>query len=392
VSYKLLENFFFCGIGVTMLLGWLIVLIVTGVFNSDPIAWGIGVGIAISLTAIWAIYTTDEQLIKDKQKAEKNAELWKITLKEKTSGFPSLAEGIAYYEKQQDDYLEYNLRQKSHPARHSADEVRDEARRRREAEFKERITRSINEFYEWTAPFLVDLKNEEFGLDEELLKEYTKEEQEDPVVNYLRKDEYRKLSTTERNQLALDRYWDRWKSKGAIGALYERYIGYLYEIAGYEVEYYGIFQGREDRGRDLIAKKGNEIIVIQCKNWSQYTNIHENMVFQFFGSVYKYRMENPGKNIIGAFITSTTLSDVARAFANDLGIQLQENHPLKRYPCIKCNVSVKDGTKIYHLPFDQQYDVTKINPKFGEFFCMNVQEAEKKGFRRAWRWHPMKED
>ena len=43
-------------------------------------------------------------------------------------------------------------------------------------------------------------------------------------------------------------------------------------------------------------------------------------------------------------------------------------------------------TKIYHLPFDQKYDVTKIDKK-GEFYAMTVREAEEAGFRRSFRWY-----
>jgi hypothetical protein len=56
------------------------------------------------------------------------------------------------------------------------------------------------------------------------------------------------------------------------------------------------------------------------------------------------------------------------------------------YPCIKCNVSKIDGTKIYHLPFDQQYDKVKVEMRRGEFYCNTVAEAEKQGFRRAYRY------
>jgi len=55
------------------------------------------------------------------------------------------------------------------------------------------------------------------------------------------------------------------------------------------------------------------------------------------------------------------------------------------YPCIKCNISQIDGTRIYHLPFDQQYDKVKIEPHKGEFYCTSVKEAEDAGFRRAFR-------
>ncbi|WP_439794691.1 sunset domain-containing protein [Turicimonas muris] len=43
------------------------------------------------------------------------------------------------------------------------------------------------------------------------------------------------------------------------------------------------------------------------------------------------------------------------------------------------------GNKIYHLPFDQQYDKTRID-KPGEYWVKTVKEAEKLGFRRAYRW------
>jgi hypothetical protein len=45
------------------------------------------------------------------------------------------------------------------------------------------------------------------------------------------------------------------------------------------------------------------------------------------------------------------------------------------------------GTKIYHLPMDQQYDTAKINTKNGDFYAFTIIDAERKGFRRAYKWH-----
>jgi hypothetical protein len=42
--------------------------------------------------------------------------------------------------------------------------------------------------------------------------------------------------------------------------------------------------------------------------------------------------------------------------------------------------------RIYHLPFDQQYDTTVIEPQRGEQYVVTVAEAAAAGFRRAWRW------
>ena len=48
---------------------------------------------------------------------------------------------------------------------------------------------------------------------------------------------------------------------------YERQIGRFYQQQGYKVYFKGIKEGRRDQGIDLIAYKGREAILIQCKNW-----------------------------------------------------------------------------------------------------------------------------
>ncbi len=147
-------------------------------------------------------------------------------------------------------------------------------------------------------------------------------------------------------------------------------------------------KGFEDLGRGLIARKDKEIVVIQCKNWTQFKTIYENHTFQFFGTSYKYKQDYPDYKVRAAFFTSTKLSDVARAFSKDLGIELIENLKLERYPCIKCSISDRNKEKIYHLPMDQQYDTVVIEPQNGEFYVMTITGAEKAGFCRAFSWHP----
>lgn len=320
--------------------------------------------------------------------AEFKENTWRKILDERTSGFPSLLSHIELYEKSIDDYLSNYLATKSHPALAAAQIIKEEAKRRREAEFIARKTQGIIEYYESIAPFLLDYKEQEIDEDEISLKEFSEEEKDDPVSNFLTKEEYRKLTSIERNQMALDRYWKRPnKPKWLLGKMYERYVGYLYEKEGYIVEYTGISMGKGDLGRDLICRKGNEIIIIQCKNWSQFKTIFEKNIFQFFGTVFQYRDQNKGKHIKAFFYTTTKLSDLASRFAKELSINLKEEFKMNtNYPCIKCNISDVDGSRIYHLPFDQQYDNTKIEYSKGEFYCATVEEAEKAGFRRAYRW------
>ena len=71
-----------------------------------------------------------------------------------------------------------------------------------------------------------------------------------------------------------------------------------------------------------------------------------------------------------------------------LKIEFVEHFESGDYPCIKCNINRDTNgveTKIYHLPFDQQYDATMID-KSGEFMATTVAEAENAGFRRAFKW------
>ena len=316
----------------------------------------------------------------------------KSSLGEHPAGFRSLHESIAELDKLVDEGLSNYLRSKRRPALSAADTVRRETKMRRTAEVEAKTARSIIEYYEQLFPELADIRQSELEGGEEEVHDvkYTERERQDPVTRLLAKSEYDKLSPQQRNQLALDRYWKRRHSPKELGRMYERYVGYLYESKGYSVEYSGINKGLEDLGRDLVCRKGKTIEVVQCKYWSQYKNVFENRIFQHFGTTFEYKMQNKGLRVIPVFYTTTKLSDTARKFAEVMKMKLVENHKFdKSYPCIKCNIG-RDGSKIYHLPFDQQYNKVNIEPEKGEFFAKTVKEAEDAGFRRAYRWRGAK--
>lgn len=207
----------------------------------------------------------------------------------------------------------------------------------------------------------------------------------DTMKYYLSADEYNKLTTTEKYQLALDRYNKRKKNAWEIGIDFERYIGSTYENKGYKVQYRGAIDGLEDMGRDVIAEGNGITYIIQCKRWSAHKTIHEKHIFQLYGSSILYMLDHPGTDVRPLFVTTTTLSERAFAIAKYLNVRVRENTEIKDYPQIKCNIG-KSGEKIYHLPFDQQYDHIVISPEKGEFYCTTVAEAESLGFRRAKKW------
>ncbi|SET46141.1 Restriction endonuclease [Natronincola peptidivorans] len=263
------------------------------------------------------------------------------------------------------------------------------------------ILQYIVEYYESLFPDLEKFKDE--GIQEELntIRKtgfHLEEDDGDNTSKWLSQEEYSRLSSIERYQLALDRYKARHKSNWAIGRDYERYIGYLYEKEGYKVTFHGIAKGLEDLGIDLICSKKGKTELIQCKYWAERKTIHEKHINQLYGTTVKYYIDknhNEGLytfndalksgDIVPRFITSTTLSEKAKVFANTLGVVVDENIKLEEYPLIKCNINHETGEKIYHLPFDQQYDKAMIINE-GEYYVDTVKEAEDLGFRRALRW------
>lgn len=292
----------------------------------------------------------------------------------------------AFYSLRDDLIVKY-LETKKRPAMSAAEEIKKFREERRRLFTENKLLRDKVALYQDYFPFLADLDEEimcnpsdEFDDAEDIDRTF------DRARKYLTAEEYQKLSTTDKNQLALDRYLNGNLSKVQIGRLYEMYLGWLYEKNGYIVTYNGIEQGVEDMGRDLICIKPNETVIVQAKCWSQSKTIHEKHVYQLYGTVCTYKIEHPEVKKVRAFLYVTNqLSPVARAAAQMLKIKVEENFALdKSFPMIKCNIG-RSGEKIYHLPFDQQYNKTQIKSP-GEMYCRTVAEAEANGFRRAKRY------
>lgn len=326
-------------------------------------------------------------------------------IKQKSMMFPWLAEAFADYFYLKDQSREFYLLLKKHPAKKSAEVVKEIKIEKKKLVRENKINEYKINYYEKLFPWLTDLLAEN-ETDEILVgMEINEQEnsQDDEVRKFLTQEEYKKLPSIERNQRALDRYLkNRNKSKWQIGRDYEMYVGYLYDQKGYRVEYKGIIDGFEDLGRDVIAKKDGEVCIIQCKYWAQYKEIHEKHIFQLFGTTMEYWIKNfqnsngektfeefskflNENKLRPIFFTSIKLSDKAREMANALSIEMIESQPIGNFPRIKCNISRKDGEKIYHLPFDQQYDKTIVERDRGELYAFTVKEAEDAGFRRALR-------
>ena len=330
-------------------------------------------------------------------------------LSSKISDFPIVASVIADYEEARDHCIAESLERKKRPAKSAAEE-------RRSFRAEKRALIQENKAYKWELeyirnllPWLADLEDEPIEPTTSYENPYYKDS--DAAGYWLTPEEYQKLPDTEKYQRALDRYKKRKKTNAEIGRDYERYIGYLYEKDGYTVTYYGIERGLDDLGRDLICIKGDKVHIVQCKCWSNKKKkvIREKHLNQLYGTVVAYKVARSmgitiddlakitsdelqimGQgnldlySITPVFCSTVPFSPTALAFAKILDIRCRVK-PLDDYPMIKCNIS-RTGERIYHLPFDQQYDKTIITPVDGECYAWTVEEAEKKKFRRAKRW------
>ncbi len=336
---------------------------------------------------------------------EKKEESIKTLIKEQKNGNPYLAKIISDFFYIRDNKIAELLENKKPPALKAAEEVRKHAYEKRELRRMLRITYNRIKLYENLFPFISDLEPDDIDF---LLKQKTEkkniEENDDPVREFV--PEYDRLSEEERNQRALERYLkNRNKSNWEIGKMYERYIGYLYEKNGYNVEYIGIEKGFDDLGRDLICKKGNKTLVVQCKHWASSKEIKEAHINQLYGTTVKYFVDKFKErseelkntlfpdllikdeiNIKPVLVTSTKLSKTAQDFADALGIEVVSEKSLGDYPMIKCNFNSQTGENIYHLPFDLQYDKVMMQNEKRKY-VKTVKEAMDLGCRRAFKWN-----
>ena len=328
--------------------------------------------------------------------------------REKSQGFPWLAQAYDDYFRLRDLEMADYLKTPPHPAQMTAEKVeRQIAKERREAEKAAKIAEHLLQYCRFLAPWLdeyIGMEAEELDvIIKEIHASWEKKEEEfdEEVKRQVGPKKYEGLTLTERLQRKLDWYWGKpSKSNWQIGRDYERYTGYLYEQEGWNVYYHGK-KGYEDLGRDLICKKGNTVEIVQCKYWAREKVIHEKHVYYLFGTTVEYYLENFGeqedlqlalfpshvqqRNVTPKLITTIEVSPKAAQVAKLLRVAI-DRIPFQRYPSVKCNVSRRTGEKIYHLPFDQQYDTTLIEEERLECYVESVAEAEALGFRHAYRW------
>ena len=318
-------------------------------------------------------------------------------IKQECALLPSVVEWASQIQEIIDAAMVDSLARKDRPALKAAEEIKEARASARNWKKEADTLRNTVSLYEVEAPWLVELADYSVGEIVEGLRQEAELQKaaisgNDPALLFVSAAEWAGLTEAKRTQLALDRYWEyRKRNAWAAGIQYERFVGYSYETIGFNVIYQGATKGVNDQGIDLICAKNSQIHLIQCKRLSVEKGfpVRENVVAQIFGaSLYYAHAKGLNRDcVIPVIVTTYELSKEAKNFADALGVLYKERDSLERYPCIKCNISASSREKIYHLPFDQQYDVTRVDPSKGECYAMSVSDAERLGFRRASRWY-----
>jgi len=98
----------------------------------------------------------------------------------------------------------------------------------------------------------------------------------------------------------------------AMNALeFEEFVASLFQEMGYVVDF---TPGSGDHGIDLLVRKDNRLIAVQCKRWN--APVGEPVVRDFFGSLTSAGAQS------GYVVTTTTFTSRAYAFAQGKPIQL----------------------------------------------------------------------
>ncbi|WP_416860177.1 restriction endonuclease [Helicobacter ganmani] len=91
------------------------------------------------------------------------------------------------------------------------------------------------------------------------------------------------------------------------GDKYELQIVRHYKQQGYKVYPKGLKEGRRDKGIDIIAYKGKEALLIQCKNWER-SQVKQEHLRIFLGDCTAYIEQNQKifakRSVRRVFVTS----------------------------------------------------------------------------------------
>lgn len=195
-------------------------------------------------------------------------------------------------------------------------------------------------------------------------------------------------------------------SKREAGDRYERYIGYLYERAGWPVEYYGLTEGvaNSNRGIDLICYGADATHFVQTKHWTEgvvaKTNIR-NVIDRVAKNAQQLAEKRPvSGRIVPVLVVKPELAAEYFDYAAEQGVRLFHDVSVQLYPQVKCTTG-KRGSRKYFVPFLKEktaekvqemlegawepYDLVRMDTASGDVHVHTLAEAEALGYKYSTR-------
>ena len=136
--------------------------------------------------------------------------------------------------------------------------------------------------------------------------------------------------------------WNGGSRQKYKGVLYESYIGFLYELKGYNVEYRGIIKNGADGGIDLICRDGNCTVIAQCKNYIRVWNNTFRCIDNFCNVYEKYKTTHKEEKVFADFWIAAKIRNRSKFQNQDYpGLKIHDGFPIpEKIEKLKLQISV----------------------------------------------------
>lgn len=191
------------------------------------------------------------------------------------------------------------------------------------------------------------------------------------IIKYVKKDKSICPQKTNSETITVDEHSQRNKEQYALK--YERFVCELYKQKGYNVEHIGGYNNKTSYEKiDIIAKKDDKIVLIECKYWvSEDWQIDYKLINELYGKYNFYLNENNlNRKNTSFLIVSPKNKNTLKGKAPELLKKnknvckyervnfLSNNFKLiagiieKKYKCWKCN----EDTSVIAIKFYNNYN------------------------------------
>jgi len=131
------------------------------------------------------------------------------------------------------------------------------------------------------------------------------------------------------------------------GHAFERFIGLVFFLQGYEIE---ISPKSGDQGVDIIALRGDRRIAIQCKRFAKGALVSNSAIQEIFAGMSYYKCTD------GLLVTTSSLTSHAQELADSLGIKYWD----EQYIEVLCSDVLRTLSESVYLMEDSQVKVIEV--------------------------------